>query len=117
MWFPVMLQRLTEVARTDTPMDMCTLRPQGAPVLCDLLDFATWRVWRVGLRAWKHVPPLAGAEPGTLCVGAPELISLVAWDMSAENTCFGSLGQVGARRLARRVPASRTHGCNATHIQ
>ena len=85
MWFLVMLQRFTEVARTDTPMDMCTLRPQGAPVLCDLLDFATWRVWRGGLRVWKHVPALAGAEPGTLCVGAPELISLVAWDMSADK--------------------------------
>jgi hypothetical protein len=86
MWFPVMLQRFTEVERTDTPMDICTLRPQGALVLWDLLDFATWRVWRGGLRVWQHVPALAGAEPGTLCVGAPEQLSLVDWGMTAEQT-------------------------------
>ena len=80
MSLPVYRQRFVEVLRQGTAVESVTLRPEGAPVLRDLLDLAPWRVWRGGLRIWQAG---VGASPSTVCARAPELMSLRDWDLSA----------------------------------
>ena len=89
MWCPVSVQLFSAetpmqpVWSPDGDVQTTTVRPQGTPVVRDIVHLAPWRVWRGGLRLWAHAP---GTLPGTMRAGAPERVSLRLWNITAEDT-------------------------------
>jgi hypothetical protein len=88
-WCPVSAQVLnadtTRAFLSEAPdhVDTLSLRPDGAPVVRDMLDLAPWRVFRGGLRLWAHGP---GSVAGTLTASAPERTSQRLYDVAAAET-------------------------------